>query len=80
MARNDGAVKKELTESPHLFSARANKDYETMANHANEEFGGALSADDVEEMMRAKESPPKQWSNAASNPLNDMMLTKVGGY
>jgi hypothetical protein len=50
MAKHD--VRGELLNSPHLFSARHNRDYETMAAYANEKFGGTLTPKDVETMMR----------------------------
>jgi hypothetical protein len=59
MAKADNRSKAldHMRNSPHLFSARANRDYETMATHANEVLGGNLTAKDAEAMMTAEAAP-----------------------
>lgn len=45
---------KEAASSPHLHSARHNRDHETIANHLNEKFpsdDGAITAQQVPELL-----------------------------
>ncbi|MFS8064115.1 MAG: hypothetical protein ACMG5Z_05955 [Luteimonas sp.] len=55
---SDKTLRDEAMNSPHLFSARRNRDFETMARHVNSEHGSGLTAKDVEAMM--SESAPEQ--------------------